>query len=173
MSNAETWKPNLDIVREPEKGRIAWVVDRFNALEDNLTSILATYVSPPAERSSFFRSYVCSNAILPFSNKVKLLRQICTESTIPVSNTEWSHFHKVMALRNAYLHSSTGEVIEIVLDDDYNSVSGSGGRYSVIEQMSGSGKLEVIETDAAFSDFVQEYGHCREIVSKISKGLQG
>ena len=124
------------------------------------------------ERSGFFHSFVCSNAILPFSNKVKLLRQICTESAISVSGTEWGHFHKVMALRNAYLHSSTREAITIVLDEDSNPVYGSGGRISVIEQMSGSGQLNVIETDAAFSDFVQEYGHCREIISKISQVLQ-
>lgn len=62
--------PNLEAFSD--RADLVFVINRFNAIEADLTEILTKTIGAPEKREHFVRDILFNNAIVPFSSKVKL-----------------------------------------------------------------------------------------------------
>jgi hypothetical protein len=160
MSNV---RPNLKAFNDRED--LVFVIDRFNALEDNLTSILTREIGVPKERESFVRDIVFNNTIVSFSAKVKLFLHLRSIRGWPKIDPQ--QFHRLMNIRNQFAHCNPKECIHIEIKKKDATVQ---SRIELmLESLSNAGEIVSVDPSTALQEFTKIYDELRTYLLNVSK----
>jgi len=156
------YKPNLEAFkRRPDR---EFVIDRFNYIESILTEIIVAYIKPPPDRYGLLKSIVFNNSIVSFASKVKLFFHMnATEQWIDLKKDS---MHRLLQIRNQFAHSGAQWLIA---DKD----TGEGRVCIMLESVSGSGKLEQVDSEVALDEFTQLVVEIKDKLHVVLKILKG
>ncbi|CAK8724298.1 hypothetical protein GCAAIG_14325 [Candidatus Electronema halotolerans] len=160
MSNV---RPNLKAFKDRED--LVFVVDRFNALEDNLTSILTREIGVPKEQESFVRDIVFNNTIVSFSAKVKLFLHLRSIRNWPKIDPK--DFHRLMHIRNQFAHCNPTQYIHVTMNKGDKPVQSE--VKIMLESLSNAGEIVSVESSIALKEFTEIYDRLRTYLFKVSQ----
>lgn len=155
------YKPCLESFnRRPDR---EFVIDRFNYIESILTEIITIYINPPSDRHNLLKSVILNTSIVSFASKVKIFCHMnAIEQWIDLKKDS---LHRLMQIRNQFAHSGAQWLIA---DKD----TGECHTCIMLESVSGSGKLERVDSKEALDEFTQLVVELKDKLHVVLQTLQ-
>lgn len=111
----------------------------------------------PREEYGFLKNVIFHNTCINFGLKVRLLTHIA--ETRKWNEIKMGHFNDLIALRNAFAHTSTDKYQILVSTDPETNKVVSFERQMLVERKLNN-SWESIDRDKAFSRFIELHGKC-------------
>jgi hypothetical protein len=148
----------------------AHVINRFIYIEERVDDLIAKEIEAREDRKSFVREILLNTAIIPTSNKFKLIRHLIALNGWPTVNE--THFHRLLQIRNQFAHVR-GQVhlTANVIMEEGKVVRVDGEQLLKLESLDGRGLLKKVEYRDALSEFDEHYAELRRVLHAIRDQL--
>ncbi len=134
---------------QSEQERLVFVIRATNIVETKMKQVIASYIQAPTARLNFVHSHLLNNATVSFAAKLKLVLAIAKTLSIKMNREA---MHTMLSRRNAFAHQDHLNSVRVVTRADcVPDVA------FVVESIRGSGELETVTQEQAFSEFVSAY----------------
>jgi hypothetical protein len=156
-------KPNLEAFADRKE--VIYVITTFNAIEENLASLLIREIGAPKAKEQFLRDILFNNAILPFSSKVRLFLHLRAANNWP--RIDPSKFHRLMHIRNQFAHSRQTIHATLEMDNEMKNCAVVDQKI-MISSVTGSGQLVAVSIQDALNEFTNLYVEISSYLHKLA-----
>lgn len=139
------------------------MLERFNAVESLLASIITLHIRPDDAQREFVQSRLLHSSIVSYASKVKLVLAISRAVSGP--KLDRNKLHEFGNIRNAFAHGriQTGKRKKIEAD------SREGDDYYVVESIKGDGSVQEMRRNVAVSKSSAIYSEVKPKLLELEK----
>jgi hypothetical protein len=155
---------------------LAAVIDGAAIIELLFDQVILLFYQP--QQQEHFSALVLSSSVLPLGTKLKIVSGIAAQKKHTLSNDS---IHRVLELRNAFAHHSTGANVEIqmpsidsevsiIFDENLRPTSDSPLKY-FLHVVDGKGRVKKTARDEALSQFQKHQPLARKELERLVQAI--
>jgi hypothetical protein len=154
----------LEEARVLDEARVH-VINRFIYIEMIVDLLLIREIKPRANRTKFFSDILLNSAIIPTSNKFKLIRHLMQLNGWP--STKEENFHRFLHIRNQFAHSAGNLHLSANITKTETEEVVNGEVRFILESLDGKGSLKKVNFRDALREFDERYSELRRVLHAI------